>query len=686
VEVSAAWAWKKLGELEDRAIDWKAHPAFEDVDPYVAWADATHFAGTGVGAKPKRLPFLIRLAVAKCDPAMLAAATLPFTMTGASRLYVGTGPVFVTGSIGVEHVLALRTGKCINIGTDEAPDWRQIEIAAVLAAPRVSNVDSTTAGIAAAKEISWASRPLIAFVDDGCPFANAAYLRVMGGEPSTRVAHLWDQDSEIAPQGYWRPVPGFGYGRQISAVELDKVLKRNVLSATEVDEDACYRELGLDQLAGARFSHGAHMMGLAAGAPDPSVSRDCAALALDAASQADIIFVQLPHDVMRDTSGGGLPRHVLDALRYIDLMAIEIANGKVVKRPVVVNLSVGAAAGPHDGTSLVEQAIDDFIGQRPACAVVAAAGNGRSRALHAKTSLPQQGQSRFVWCVAPDDGTDSFMELWVARNSDSGRSGSVAVRLVPPGKSADCCPWVEPGEGFFGLSEGSNASDSAIAGVINTRRAGNSLSGNLILCAVAPTAHVEGGKAEPLQPLAPPGTWEVHVWNLGDETTVVSAWIERDEPAFGGSGRQSQFDEHLEPTPMDEQTLSSLAHGARTIVVGGYVQRPDQELDPHSGEGPGRLGLARMGPDLLAPSSEEDSIPGMLSYGVHSAEFNRLLGTSCSAAIVSRRLFNDWSTHGTPKPDWEAIKRQLPRIVDDTRGPQEPEPRVGLGRVRIPGC
>ena len=70
---------------------------------------------------------------------------------------------------------------------------------------------------------------------------------------------------------------------------------------------------------------------------------------------------------------------VADALRYIGERAGE--------SPCVVNISLGDTLGPHDGTSPVEQFIDDFVG-RPGRAVVVSAGNDNDAGKHAAGNVP----------------------------------------------------------------------------------------------------------------------------------------------------------------------------------------------------------------------------------------------------------------------------------------------------------
>src|SRR5205085_6809950 len=108
----------------------------------------------------------------------------------------------------------------------------------------------------------------------------------------------------------------------------------------------------------------------------------------DAAGQAAIIFVQLPRSAVEDTSGGSLTGFVLDALHYIDeRTTTRTADNEIRKLPVAINLSYGTFAGPHDGNSIIERAIDEFVERRTECAVVVAAGNAFDKNIHARLSI-----------------------------------------------------------------------------------------------------------------------------------------------------------------------------------------------------------------------------------------------------------------------------------------------------------
>ena len=181
----------------------------------------------------------------------------------------------------------------------------------------------------------------MAVIDFGCAFAHERFRNRHEGSWQTRIAFLWDQ-SKAADGRRWKAVGGFDYGRELSGAAIDKLTAANTTNG-RVDEDAVYRGADYDSVSTV-LAHGTHVLDLAAGAPPES----------DPALSPKIIFVQLPSYAVDDTSGGSMVPHVMDALAYI-------RNRVDHRAPIVVNLSYGSMAGPHDGSTILESTIDAVI-------------------------------------------------------------------------------------------------------------------------------------------------------------------------------------------------------------------------------------------------------------------------------------------------------------------------------------
>ena len=147
------------------------------------------------------------------------------------------------------------------------------------------------------------------------------------------------------------------------------------------------------------------------------------------ASAADIIFVQLPSDLI-DEGGPLLEDQILDGVKYIFARAeaLAIERGMTTPVPAVVNISYGGYSGPHDGSSPLASGIDKLLDAQTDRAVVVSAGNGFEADCHAR-----QGPLRWSRC------DDTALDL-ESRGSDGKPAGDLvrrerraALSLTPPG-------------------------------------------------------------------------------------------------------------------------------------------------------------------------------------------------------------------------------------------------------------
>ena len=201
---------------------------------------------------------------------------------------------------------------------------------------------------------------VVGVIDFGLPLVHPDLLQA-GALHQTRIYSAWIQDGGVSIKG--SPIPLkvprlFGYGAQWRG-------KGAVPKAPQpADEIRIYARSGIHKpddrntyWTRSVASHGSGVLGLAAGGgqrgnpikepPKHDKNRP-------------LILVQLPQATVADGSGQSLAANLLDALRFIALEASYIKAGNN-QAPVVVNLSYGYDAGPHDGQSLIEQAIEEVV-------------------------------------------------------------------------------------------------------------------------------------------------------------------------------------------------------------------------------------------------------------------------------------------------------------------------------------
>ena len=504
----------------------------------------------------------------------------------------------------------------------------------------------------------------IAVIDFGCPFLNERFA----GERGCRVVALWDQSERHVDfaQSWWSdPTSSAGYGRELAGEAIREMVERARGLVPPVDETTIYR--GLDHLIAYEdprrrlwyATHGGHVMDLAAGTVDPLAAL-CGGTAKDKASKANIVFVQLPSLTAADSSGGSLSAHLLDGVRY----AMHVCKPDAT---LVINISYGSFAGPHDGSSLIERAFDDLLERRPRnFAIVLAAGNARQANCHVKRTVSMDKSALLRFAITPADTTDTFLELWYP-----GRSLRVRVRTA----DRDWSPWVAPGgealltdeatqeplallqHQYLPAVQGGTAQpDDEQGKKVPTKKRGTEAVQlppkikTMVLLALAPTAPA----TDDVGPFNQPGLWEMEIAlaeGQQDETTF-DAWIERDDPGdrdVTGSAAQPCF---LGMDIDDERnTLSSIATGQHTVVVAGYRWRdgmaaaysslPEDGFSLNRKSSPAASSKAQPPlPLLLAPCEEDAWQPTLQAAAVRSTETHRMNGTSVAAPIVARRLYN----------------------------------------------
>ena len=522
-------------------------------------------------------------------------------------------------------------------------------------------------------------RPIVAVIDDGFAFAHAHFRRAGTPGTGTRVRWLWDQGRVLPPANAagWREPPEFGYGRELDRTRLDALIERHRHNGV-VDESACYCEA---DYAGLRdwVTHGTLVTDIAAGGRRPCAGSNAGGMA----PEADLIFVQLPRATVLQTSGSSLPVCLVHALHYV--------KRRSQGAPVVVNLSWGAFAGPHDGSSMLERAIDDFLEQHDRFAIVVSAGNAFDACGHVQRRVPPHAAADLGWSVLPDSPRESFLEVWYGGGPAPharGRRRSGSNAALAPGKelagstvASDLTVAVKPpGAARFlpavRLDESAEITDAQgwrVGMVIHSGQVPNG-NGCMAMIGLGPT---RAGDAR--SPPAPHGTWQVRIVNTGRSACVFDAWIERAEPAFSDRrpDRQSRFAAG-QAGLTGTDTLASLAGGTRTIVVGGY-NSSNGAIVHDSSAGPTRG--RRTGPDLLAVSEADPAGTGVLVTGRSSGVTVRARGTSVAAPQVTGTIAAALAENPRLSMARDSLMKLLARRLTASVPHGRLDPRAGIGRL-----
>lgn len=471
--------------------------------------------------------------------------------------------------------------------------------------------------------------PVLAVIDDGLPYLHSAFRSQDGKKAlTTRVLRFRD------------------LGEQTKSAELKQI---EIARQLKSDERSVYASDGYKRVLPEQ-THGSHLMDTVAGK-----SR------VDAASSMRIIAVQLPERTVIDSSGGSLAVHAVDAFRYVLNVVDE-------KQPVVACMSYGVHAGPHDGSSLFEEAVDELLKSRPKSALVLPAGNNYLAQGHIRASVVVGAQHDVYWRILPDDCTDSFCEVWFDTFGSDSESAPFELTLSPPTGIAVVINKV----GFVSITD-TQGSGVSLACVVLKCSDNNGKQQRW--CATLCVGSTKGGLP------APHGAWKIQIVNkhLSKEISF-DAWIERDGAVFGGDsgGKQSYFEDTSGSGLTSTGTLNGIATGEETIVAGACVEKTGS-ISSYSAAGADYFSGPKKNPSWSATGDQEEDAQGIEGAGTRGNLTFKLSGTSVAAACLTRIIANEWAKD--PKLDRNAIKNKITNkafIIG-----QSPDPyRLGSGFVK----
>ena len=644
--------WSPLPKGLFTGIDWSKRGATTGFDPYLIWAEADGFDGyrtpddkqKAIGKLPKipnRLPLLIELR---------PGCTIEQLRRASDERWLHIPPVY--GSDATSSALRYCTAKAKKKFFAEFRPGRPLydivarfELGLPAGHHATEPPPKKAAGHAPAKAGKLTGK-VLGLIDGGLAFVNERFLR----NGKARTQYFWRQDLE----GVGTVPAELGYGHELTAREIDQCMKSNRHNGM-VDESAVYASFKLPDLRRS-VNHGTHVMDIAcgprtvtaqiAGVPPDQDAPPSWAAAGDDASRADLVAVQLDWSTTMDTSGGSMNVQILDALMYILSRCDASAR-------IAVNISWGTLAGPHDGSSVLEAAMEQLIDLRHGTLQIAVpAGNSYQSRCHANDAVTKARPAALTWCVQADDYTQTFLELWMAPKK-RGNLKRMRIRVTPPGCAA--LPWKKAGESGMWT----DGTGRPVCALIFPEAVATGTTGTCALLALAPTASFD---AEAV--LAPSGPWQVELRNDSEVPVVFDGYIERDDIPIGiagKGGRQSYFTDGLydtsgnpgsfvdhpgNPTRIRRSgNFNSISTGSLTVSVGGLRLTDDswalyspQRPDPDAGR-PSRPKVVKM-PDARAFSDQSAADPGLPAAGTRSGGIVTLVGTSDATPQVLRRIFN----------------------------------------------
>ncbi|HUV04030.1 MAG TPA: S8 family serine peptidase [Armatimonadota bacterium] len=243
----------------------------------------------------------------------------------------------------------------------------------------VSVPETGAAGLRSGTPPSWEGYTgkgvVVGFVDTGIDCTHWDFKNPDG---TTRIVSIWDQSTGTGGANH---PPPYDYGTEWTKAQIDAG------QCTEKDTS----------------SHGTGVAGVAAGNGSATGYGWPAYRYVGMAPEADIIMVKCAF----------YDDEIVDGINYIKNKAAALG------KPCAINLSIGSQYGAHDGTDIVELAIDQISGS--GVVVCTATGNNGTtdptRYIHAEWTTPVKDSSVTAGInVLSNRSNPFYMDLWYEGN------------------------------------------------------------------------------------------------------------------------------------------------------------------------------------------------------------------------------------------------------------------------------
>ncbi len=547
-----------------------------------------------------------------------------------------------------EVVRSTEVGLCVDAASDhpeddDSPSYQVMRYPAPLRKYSIG-VKNPAKSSYSAQGLDPKTGVIVGVIDNNFNLVNARFTQNTDTGVTSRIDFAWVQDGVSR-----RAAETVVFGREHDRAELEGLLN------SDLNEDDRLQALGLLDFTrpGAwslarRLSHGTHVLDTAAGF-EPATGGE-------AARNCRIMTVQLPELVTVETSGARLAPFVVAGIGRMLDHAYDMSVAENFPIPVVLNFSYAISGGPHDGTSIIETAIDtlvaahierieekfDEVPPRFGVQVVLPTGNRYLARGHAfaPAVIGAMTELSLPWRVQPEDLTPNFCEIWMPEDTKD-----ISVSIAWPGGSPIALPDLARKQAMLLVNEDTGDVLARVSVDLQGLKH-EAADKKRLLIALSPSAMPSNTDRRP----GPSGLWHVHIvarLNSGE----IAAWVPRDDAPLGFSrpGLQSYFNEasyeRYTPEGFINQedtgpsvikrrgTLNGMATSERITVVGGLTHRDANPSYYAASSSP-----AMRDPDYSAVSDRSRVIGGILSSGSRSGSVLPMNGTSVSAPQVSRAM------------------------------------------------
>ena len=306
------------------------------------------------------------------------------------------------------------------------------------------------------------------------------------------------------------------------------------------------------------------------------------------AFESDVVLVGVRRDTIADQWQQGTFTDFIDGVNYIFNYA------DLVSKPCVVNISWGSQSGPHDGSTLQNQAFNNLTG--PGKIIVMSAGNEGTEKIHLTKTFSAADTTINTFLKFTNQ---NYQRTWVDAWGDSLKSFCIAVTLYSANAAGNTTSYVCVDDSIYNhILVNANGTDTCFVQFINSTAEFNGRPRMIV------DIYNKGTDSVGVSFKAVDGT--IHTWN---------------EYYYYGYkyGYQCSFDSLAQPWARNGNsttTVSDMGAADSVILVGAYASKVNftdmngnswtyssyvlpARLVPFSSRGP--LIDGRIKPDITAP-------------------------------------------------------------------------------------
>lgn len=355
---------------------------------------------------------------------------------------------------------------------------------------------------------------IIGIIDSGIDIKHLDFRMPGADSTKSRILYLWDQLLSVTTGEVTEPSAKTGVLYSTSDINQD-------LTATPAGKVRSFDTNG----------HGTHVAGTAAGNGEGHPSK----IHKGMAPEADIVVVKAGNGSFSITN-------IINALKFIDSV------GRVLNKPVVINMSLGGLSYAQDGFAPHEQVVDQITNATTGRVVTISAGNNGGQQLHQRFTIPANSFVDVPVNVVSynnnySSGQSFFMNFYASQQTN------IAGEIVAP-----------DGSSVINTTPGPQQSLNIQNGAYSIIVYNNTYQSNTVLSRLQMVVNKNNSSAISAQN----GNWIFRVYNNSATPQTIHGWV---------VGQDNTFSTATLVNGDNNYVVGSPGTSSNAITVANYVGR-----------------------------------------------------------------------------------------------------------------